>query len=77
MDDDSESIITDARYTYITNVIKDCYKKGSKEVLTTSDKIDRIVTNRVLALPIFALVMWFVYYIFCNYSRNYCNRLDK
>lgn len=63
MDDDSESIITDARYTYITSVIKDCYKKGSKEVLTTSDKIDRIVTNRVLALPIFALVMWFVYCI--------------
>ena len=63
MDDDSESIITDARYTYITSVIKDCYNKGSKEVLTTSDKIDRIVTNRVLALPIFALVMWFVYYI--------------
>lgn len=63
MDDDSESIIIDARYTYITSVIKDCYKKGSKEVLTTSDKIDRIVTNRVLALPIFALVMWFVYYI--------------
>lgn len=63
MDDDSESIITDARYTYITSVIKDCYKKGSKEALTTSDKIDRIVTNRVLALPIFALVMWFVYYI--------------
>ena len=63
MDDDSESIITDARYTYITSVIKDCYKKGSKEVLTTSDKIDRFVTNRVLALPIFALVMWFVYYI--------------
>lgn len=63
MDDDSESIITDARYTYITSVIKDCYKKGSKEVLTTTDKIDRFVTNRVLALPIFALVMWFVYYI--------------
>lgn len=63
MDDDSESIITDARYTYITSVIKDCYKKGSKEALTTSDKIDRFVTNRVLALPIFALVMWFVYYI--------------
>ncbi|MSS56852.1 ferrous iron transport protein B [Holdemanella biformis] len=63
MDDDSESIITDARYTYITSVIKDCYKKGSKEVITTSDKIDRFVTNRVLALPIFALVMWFVYYI--------------
>ena len=63
MDDDSESIITDARYTYITSVIKDCYKKGSKEILTTSDKIDRFVTSRVLALPIFALVMWFVYYI--------------
>ena len=63
MDDDSESIITDARYTYITSIIKDCYKKGSKEVLTTSDKIDRIVTNRILALPIFALVMWFVYYV--------------
>ncbi len=63
MDDDSESIITDARYTYITSIIKDCYKKGSKETLTTSDKIDRIVTNRILALPIFALVMWFVYYI--------------
>lgn len=63
MDDDSESIITDARYTYITSVIKDCYKKGSKEALTTSDKIDRFVTNRVLALPIFVLVMWFVYYI--------------
>lgn len=63
MDDDSESIITDARYTYITSIIKDCYKKGSKEVLTMSDKIDRIVTNRILALPIFALVMWFVYYI--------------
>ncbi len=63
MDDDSESIVTDARYTYITSIIKDCYKKGSKETLTTSDKIDRIVTNRILALPIFALVMWFVYYI--------------
>ena len=63
LDDDSESIITDARYTYITSIIKDCYKKGSKETLTTSDKIDRIVTNRILALPIFALVMWFVYYI--------------
>ena len=63
MDDDSESIITDARYTYITKIIKDCYKKGSKEVLTTSDKIDRIVTNRILALPIFAAVMWLVYYV--------------
>ncbi len=63
LDDDAESIITDARYTYITSLIKDCYKKGSKDLISTSDKIDRIVTNRVLALPIFALVMWFVYYI--------------
>lgn len=63
LDDDAESIITDARYTYITSVIKDCYKKGSEELLTTSDKIDRIVTNRILALPIFAVVMYVVYYI--------------
>ena len=63
LDDDAESIITDARYTFITSIIKDCYTKGSKDVLTTSDKIDRIVTNRILALPIFAVVMWFVYYI--------------
>ena len=63
LDDDAESIITDARYTYITSLIKDCYKKGSKDLISTSDKIDRIVTNRVLALPIFAAVMWLVYYI--------------
>ncbi len=63
LDDDAESIVTDARYTYITSLIKDCYKKGSKDLISTSDKIDRIVTNRVLALPIFAAVMWFVYYI--------------
>ena len=62
-DDDSESIITDARYTYISQNIHDCYKKGSHEKLTTSDKIDRIVTNRILALPIFALVMFVVYYV--------------
>ena len=62
-DDDSESIITDARYTYISQIIHDCYKKGSHEKLTTSDKIDRIVTNRILALPIFALVMFVVYYV--------------
>ena len=62
LDDDAESIITDARYTYITSLIKDCYKKGSKDLISTSDKIDRIVTNRVLALPIFAAVMWLVYY---------------
>lgn len=63
LEDDSESIITDARYTYITSIIADCYKKGSTETLSTSDKIDRIVTNRILALPIFALVMFIVYYV--------------
>lgn len=63
MDDDSESIITDARYSYITKIIKDCYVKANRESLTTSDKIDRIVTNRILALLIFALVMFIVYYV--------------
>ncbi len=63
LDDDSESIITNERYTYIADVIKEGYVRGRKEKLTTSDKIDRIVTNRWLALPIFALVMWLVYYI--------------
>lgn len=63
LDDDSESIITDARYSYISTIIKDCYKKANRESLTTSDKIDKIVTNRILALPIFALVMFIVYYV--------------
>ena len=63
LDDDSESIITNERYVYIAQVIKSCYKKASKEALSTSDKIDKIVTNRWLALPIFALVMWLVYFI--------------
>ena len=62
-DDDSESIITNERYTYISRIIKGCYKKKSKEKLSTSDKIDRIVTNRWLALPIFAIVMIIVYYV--------------
>ena len=62
MDDDTESIITDARYNYIGEVIEKAVKKAPK-TLSTSDKIDRIVTNRILGLPIFALVMWFVYYI--------------
>lgn len=62
-DDDSESIITDARYTYITSILKDCYKRGSQNILSISDKIDKIITNRILALPIFALVMWAVYYL--------------
>lgn len=63
MDDDAESIITNERYSYITSIIKDCYIKRNKEKLTTSDKIDRLVTNRFLALPIFAAIMTLVYYI--------------
>ncbi|MCI7349468.1 MAG: ferrous iron transport protein B [Ruminococcus sp.] len=63
MDDDSESIITNERYIYIGNIIKDCLKKKNKGGLTVSDKIDRIVTNRFLALPIFAAVMFIVYYV--------------
>ena len=62
-DDDTESIITNERYQYISEVIKGCYKKKNKEKLTLSDKIDRVVTNRFLALPIVAAVMWLVYYI--------------
>ncbi len=62
-DDDSESIITNERYSYISSIIKGCYKKKSKDKLTISDKIDRIVTNRWLALPIFAVVMIIVYYV--------------
>jgi len=61
MDDDSESIITNERYIYIGSVIKACYKKKSHGELSTSDKIDQIVTNRWLALPIFAVVMYLVY----------------
>ncbi len=63
LDDDAESIITNERYTFITSVIKSCYIKKNRGKMTTSDKIDRIVTNRWLALPIFALVMFAVYYI--------------
>ncbi|MBD5464879.1 MAG: ferrous iron transport protein B [Lachnospiraceae bacterium] len=63
MDDDTESIITNERYVYISSIIKDCYKKKSREKLSVSDKIDKIVTNRFLALPIFALVMFIVYYV--------------
>ena len=63
-DDDTESIITNERYVYISSIIGQCYTKSSKgKKLTTSDKIDRIVTNRWLALPIFAVVMWVVYYV--------------
>ncbi len=63
LDDDTESIITNDRYTFITSIIKDCIKKKSAGKLTTSDKIDKIVTNRILALPIFAAIMFVVYYI--------------
>ncbi len=62
-DDDAESIITNERYNYIASIIKDCCKKGGKKKLSTSDKIDRVVTNRWAALPIFAVVMIIVYYI--------------
>ena len=63
MDDDAESIIVNERYTYIENALKSCYKKHDPHRLTASDKIDRIVTNRWLALPIFALIMFVVYYV--------------
>ena len=63
MDDDAESIITNERYSFIGSIIVDCLKKNKTQELTTSDKIDRIVTNRWLALPIFAAVMWLVYYV--------------
>ncbi len=62
-DDDTESIITNERYLYISSIIDECYTKNSKGQMTPSDKIDRIVTNRWLALPIFAVVMFLVYYI--------------
>ncbi len=64
MDDDTESIITNERYVYISSIIGECCrKKHTGEKMTISDKIDRIVTNRFLALPIFAVVMWLVYYV--------------
>jgi ferrous iron transport protein B len=62
-DDDTESIITNERYVYISSIIGECVTKNEKRTLTTSDKIDRIVTNRWLALPIFAVVMFLVYYV--------------
>ena len=63
LDDDAESIITNERYVYIAEIIKACYKKKNAGQLSTSDKIDRVVTNRWLGLPIFALVMFIVYYL--------------
>ncbi len=63
LDDDAESIITNERYNYIDTVIKRCYKKKNVGKMTTSEKIDRVLTNRFAALPIFALIMFLVYYI--------------
>jgi len=63
LDDDAESIITNERYIYIGQLMKACCKKAGQGLLTRSDKIDRVVTNRILALPIFAVVMWLVYWI--------------
>ncbi len=63
MDDDTESIITNERYVYISSIIKDCCIRQGKEKISISDKIDKIVTNRILALPIFAFVMAIVYYV--------------
>ena len=63
MDDDAESIITNERYIYISTIIKSCYKKKDAGKISTSDKIDRVVTNRWLGLPIFAAIMFLVYYI--------------
>ena len=63
MDDDAESIITNERYIYIASIIKACYKKKNVGQLSTSDKIDKVVTNRWLGLPIFAVIMFLVYYI--------------
>ena len=63
LDDDTESIITNERYVYISSIIGECVTKNAKRKLTTSDKIDKVVTNRWLALPIFAVVMFIVYYV--------------
>ena len=63
LDDDAESIITNERYVYIAEIIKSCYKQKNKGQLSTSDKIDKVVTNRWLGLPIFAVVMFLVYWI--------------
>lgn len=73
MDDDAESIITNERYTYIASIIGDCIKKNAKkDKMTISDKIDKVVTNRILALPIFAVVMFLVYYIAMSTVGAWC-----
>ena len=63
LDDDAESIITNERYNYIVSIMQVCYKRKNKNKMTVSDKIDRVVTNRILALPIFAVIMFLVYYL--------------
>ncbi|MBR5202977.1 MAG: ferrous iron transport protein B [Clostridia bacterium] len=63
LDDDAESIIINERYLYIESVVKECFKRKRRNKITTSDKIDKVVTNRFLALPIFAVVMFLMYYI--------------
>jgi ferrous iron transport protein B len=63
LDDDAESIITNERYLYVEKILKDCYKKKNAGKLSVSDKIDKIVTNRILAIPIFVFAMWLVYYL--------------
>ncbi len=72
LDDDAESIITNERYVYIAKLMKGCYKKKSTGGMTASDKIDRIVTHRILGLPIFALVMFLVYYIAMGTVGSFC-----
>ena len=72
-DDDTESIITSERYSYISSIIDKCVKKAANgQKLTISDKIDRVVTNRILALPIFVLIMWLVYYIAMSTVGAWC-----
>ena len=73
MDDDAESIITNERYVYIASIIKGCYKKKNEGKLTTSDKIDKVVTNRFAALPIFALIMFLVYFISVSTVGTWAN----
>ena len=77
LDDDAESIITNERYIYIASIIKSCYKKKSVGQLSTSDKIDKVVTNRWLGLPIFAVIMFLVYYIFDGHGRHRGDRLGQ
>lgn len=72
MDDDAESIITNERYVYVASVLEGCYFKKSAGKLTVSDKIDRIVTNRFAALPIFAVIMFLVYYLSITLVGNVC-----